>query len=196
MSQFTGRFLRVGAGATAIVLLTGCATQARQDTLTGTPFANGGISKRSGVLVAQWEAAKGVQDVDKVNTQLELDFGSVVTQCKNSLESNDSRLREAQNWALTVSIIGLLAGVGGAAFAAKAAASKSTLAALSGIAGGSNTLQNQLRENGRDPVEYSKRSTTIRDGILKNTKIFQGTADPAVKQEALRDLVSICVAYS
>lgn len=180
-------------------LSAGCSTvERRADAIVGTPFQNGGLSTKSRELLQTVEAMKGTAPqkvVQDAKSQLALDFSSVVAQCKDSLDSNDSKLQRSNNWALGASIVGLIAGIGGSALSAQASVSKSTIAALSGIAGGTNSLQNQLKQSGYDPVEYAKRSTTIREAILAKTKEFQ-EGDLERQQAAMRDLVATCVAYS
>lgn len=179
--------------------LLGCATvERRPDALAGTAFQDSGLSAQSKELLSTVAAMKGPADVKIVQaaySQLALDFSLVIAQCKDALASNDSRLNVANDWALGVSIVGLLSGVAAASLAAKAAASKSAIAALSGIAGGANSLQNQLKQTGYDPVEYSKRSTTIREAILQRTQEFQ-EGDLEKRQAAMRSLIATCVAYS
>jgi hypothetical protein len=184
-----------------VACLAGCSSNPqRKDSISGTAFKDGGLSERSKNALAIVRAMKGPiladdKNVTTAKTSLELDFSAVVAECKSALESNQRNLDSSNNWALGVSIVGLVAGVGGASLAAKATASKSAVAALSGIAGGSNSLQNQLKQSGRDPVEYVQRSTTIRQGILAKTKDFQ-VGDFDAQQAAMRDLSAICVAYS
>jgi hypothetical protein len=188
----------ISAGLT-VALLAGCSTvNLRSDAIAGTAFQNSGLSARSQELLATVAAMKGATDakiLKATSDQLALDFSQVIAQCKDALASNDSRLNRSNDWALGVSIVGLLSGVGAASLAAKASASKSTIAALSGVAGGANSLQNQLKQTGYDPAEYSKRSTIIREAILQRTKEFQD-GDLERRQGAMRDLISTCVAYS
>lgn len=185
-----------------LFLTLGCANSnhGRVDSIVGTPFENGGITNDVIKLLNQRKAQKGGEDKaldDNLNAKLQSLFDRVIGQCKDAISSNQNELRDAQNWVLTVSIIGLLSGVGASALAAKANASRSTIAALSGTAGAANSLQNQLREGGKDPVEYLQRSKVVRDAIAEKLKSFQDTSSEIDdKVRALNDLTAICVANS
>ena len=124
-------------------------------------------------------------------------FDKVVAQCKSTLSVHEAQVSKSNKLGLSVAILGLISGsVIGPSLVAKGTASKSAIAAWSGIAGSTNVLQDSVKRYGYDPEIYQAKSTAIRLAIKKASLQIQEATTLSEMSAVLPELIATCVSES
>lgn len=163
--------------------------------IAGTAFDNEGTSKRSAALKRDLRLkGGGIPDLDaELETSRKNDLSRVIEQCDALLKIESAGAKQASNIGLGIAIVGLVAGSVIAPTLAAGNAAKSTIAAWSGVAGGTNVLQNEFRERGYDPQVHTLRIVAIKTSIRARTAEFFAASDDLERQKAVSNLTLDCL---